>query len=92
MLGDKCAGLFHHCVKYVFYSKNPLGVIAYVGMMAFGYSYASIYLIDEFCPGPYLGEIHKSMSLVVVLECWCAYFFVLGKKPLTCKEKLRLTA
>lgn len=91
-LGDWSADKFKALVKYVLYSKNPLGIIFYVMMQFFGYSYAWVFLIDKYCPGPYLSDIHKPLSLVVVLGCWCTYFYVLGQKPMTCKEKLKMQA
>ena len=72
------------------YRKNPIGVFLYCMMQAVGYPYSYFYLIDKYCPGPHLSEIHKPLSLCVVLFCWSTYIYVLNIKPLDCKEKMRL--
>lgn len=59
-------------------------------MMLFGFTYAYIYLVDEYCPGPFLGDYHKKTALLAVLECWLSYFWVLSKRPMTTKEKMRI--
>lgn len=81
-------------VKYLVYTKHPLGPLFYIFSTVTGYYITYTQMMDIYLPSPYVGDYHKQLSFVLVLIAWgtfaCAYFSDPGRitpktAPLLCK-------
>lgn len=88
LYGAKVAQGFKSMWEYVFYTKNPLGMIFYVSMSIIGYVYCFHFGIGSYCPGPYLASYHHWLSAIIMGIGWALYLLCVSIDPGQVTEKL----
>lgn len=81
LLGDRITDFTYSIYDYIMNKKNPIVMIIYLILAIGGFAVYVIVGFNRFIPGPYVGEIHKSIGTFIMLICYFSFYLAWATGP-----------